>query len=296
LDMGFERDMTKIMDALPAIKQTALFSATLTREVITASRIKPDNVVEVSTVNESESAINQECLQEFITVENEEMIPILNSLLVENMGKKVVVFFQTARMVDFFTDLFNSNGHRIEKLTGKMSQNARTRTFFQFSKTAEGILFSTDVSARGLDIPGVDVIIQVGTPDEMEDYIHRIGRTSRAGLSGRAILFVKPHEAYFVSKLKAKRIIMKDLIFQPAKKKIDMNFMNRDIARGAYSSYMGYVTNHLKYYRWSKQQGVDEAVKWGKMVGLRGNDLEIEKKTLRKMGIQLELLWKAIGV
>lgn len=100
---------------------------------------------------------------------------------------------------------------------GKQKQQKRTATFFEFSNALAGVLLCTDVAARGLDIPAVDWIIQFDPPDDSRDYIHRAGRTARAGKVGKSLLFLLPSELGFLRFLKAARVPLNEFQF-PADK------------------------------------------------------------------------------
>lgn len=100
---------------------------------------------------------------------------------------------------------------------GKLKQKKRTNTFFNFCNSEKGILLCTDVAARGLDIPAVDWIIQYDPPDNPKEYIHRVGRTARAGRKGKALLFLLPTEKGFLKYLKDEQVPLNELAF-PQKK------------------------------------------------------------------------------
>lgn len=100
---------------------------------------------------------------------------------------------------------------------GKQKQTKRTNTFFEFCNAKSGILLCTDVAARGLDIPAVDWIIQFDPPDDPKEYIHRVGRTARAGHSGKALLFLLPEEVGFLKYLKHARVPLNEYDFPQSK-------------------------------------------------------------------------------
>ena len=200
--------------------------------------------------------------------------------------QKVLVFFQTAKLVDYFTKLFSVRGFRVERLTGRMSQTARTRVFFEFTKARGGILFSTNVSARGLDIPDIDSIVQIGIPESTEDYIHRIGRTARAGNHGRALLVMRPHERLFLQWLRKEAVQLAEIEPPQSRKMQTEPVTDPALAYSAYQSYLGYVNSNRRQWHLSLEQTIDEAKSLGAALGV--GDFGVEKKTLRKMGIPLE--------
>lgn len=141
-------------------------------------------------------------------------------------------------------------------LHGRQKQNKRTSTFFQFISAEQGILFCTDVAARGLDIPAVDWIIQYDPPDDPKEYIHRVGRTARAGGKGKALLFLLPSEVGFLKYLKLAKIPLNEYEFPPDKianinsqleKLVEKNYYLNKSAKDGFASYLqSYASHSLK--------------------------------------------------
>jgi len=139
-------------------------------------------------------------------------------------------------------------------LHGKMKQQKRTNTFFEFCNSSQGILICTDVAARGLDIPAVDYIVQLDPPDDPRDYIHRVGRTARgSGKIGKTLLFLQPSEAGFLTHLKAARVPVVEFEFPKNKllnigpaleKLIKQNFYLNQSAKEGYRSYLHAYASH----------------------------------------------------
>lgn len=126
---------------------------------------------------------------------------------------QVIVFFSSCNSVKFHSELLNYIDLPVLDLHGNQKQNKRTTTFFEFCKAERGILLCTDVAARGLDIPAVDWIVQYDPPDDPREYIHRVGRTARAGAQGRALLMLLPEELGFTNFLKRARVTIKEYEF-----------------------------------------------------------------------------------
>jgi ATP-dependent RNA helicase DDX18/HAS1 len=118
----------------------------------------------------------------------------------------VIVFFSSCNSVKYHSELLNYIDLPVLDLHGDQKQNKRTATFFDFCSAQTGVLLCTDVAARGLDIPDVDWIVQFDPPDEPKAYIHRVGRTARAGGRGRALLFLLPQELAFLKYLKQAKV------------------------------------------------------------------------------------------
>ena len=136
---------------------------------------------------------------------------------------------------------------------GDLKQNKRTTTFFDFCAAKAGILLCTDVAARGLDIPHVDWIVQYDPPDEPKEYIHRVGRTARAGGKGRALLVLQPEELTFLKYLKQAKVPLSEFDFPAAKlanvqpqleKLVAKNYYLHKSARDAYRSYLHAYNSH----------------------------------------------------
>ncbi|KAI7871674.1 P-loop containing nucleoside triphosphate hydrolase protein [Spinellus fusiger] len=133
------------------------------------------------------------------------------------------------------------------ELHGRQKQQKRTTTFFEFCNTEKGILLCTDVAARGLDIPAVDWIVQFDPPDDPRDYIHRVGRTARAGGQGKSLLFLLPSELGFLRYLKHAKVPLNEYQFPANKianvqsqleKLVEKNFYLNQSARDGFRSYL----------------------------------------------------------
>jgi ATP-dependent RNA helicase MSS116 len=124
---------------------------------------------------------------------------------------KIVVFFPTARMVSFFAEFLNDGlEFPAIELHSKKSQSSRNTSSSSFRQAKNAILFTSDLSARGVDYPDVTHVIQVGLPESREQYIHRLGRTARAGKEGSGLLVLLPFESSFLSELKGLEVIPND--------------------------------------------------------------------------------------
>ena len=141
--------------------------------------------------------------QGYVVADSDVRFRLLFTFLKKNLNKKVIVFFSSCASVKFHAELLNYVDIPVIELHGQQKQNKRTEVFFSFCSAEKGILLTTDVAARGLDIPHVDWIIQYDPPDLPEDYIHRVGRTARMGSAGRALIFLLPTELAFLGYLKA---------------------------------------------------------------------------------------------
>jgi len=193
IDSGFDQTIKMIVIKLPKDKMTYLFSATMTAKVEDLAvlslrknplRIGLQDSTTVSTLD-----------QKFVQVPADKKLAALLHILQENEGKKMICFVAIKKAVDYVAYLLEQCGVANIALHGSMTQQKRTQTFHDFmaGKTAN-IMICTDVAARGLDFPNVDLIIQCDLPEQFSNYFHRIGRTARAGKKGTALLMLTPKE------------------------------------------------------------------------------------------------------
>lgn len=203
LDNGFEEDMRQIIALLPTQRQTFLFSATQTTRVEQLARVsfQQASPVFISLKLKEDQATVETLDQGYVICPSEYRMLLLYQFLRKNATKKVIVFFSSRNSVSFHAELFNYIDLPCVAFHGKQKQHQRSATYMQFCNAPQGILLTTDVAARGLDIPKVDWIIQFDPPDDPTKYIHRVGRTARAGRCGNALMFLLPAEKLFLSYL-----------------------------------------------------------------------------------------------
>jgi ATP-dependent RNA helicase RhlE len=189
LDMGFVNDVKKLVGAMTQRNQTMLFSATL--EVSQKSLINSllKNPVEVK-IN-SGITTNENIEQGIIRVpEGKDKFIMLADLFQDRSLDKVIIFTETKRLADRLSKKLNESGVKSGLIHGNKSQNFRNKTIEQFKSGQTRVLVATDVAARGIDVADVSHVINYQLPMTMDSYIHRIGRTGRAGKTGHAITFV----------------------------------------------------------------------------------------------------------
>ncbi|XP_063594019.1 probable ATP-dependent RNA helicase pitchoune [Penaeus indicus] len=209
LDVGFEHDLKQILQHLPRERQTILFSATKdTKTNALAPLALKANPVEVDVDSDKKEATVDGLEQAYVECPIEKRIPLLCKLIKENQDKKVMIFLNSIWNVKYYHHLLNCLGIPVSLLHGRMSQNKRTEGFFTFKNQTKGTLLCTDVGARGWDIQGIELIIQFDPPSDPMEYIHRVGRTARAGGSGSAILFLQPHESMFIAYMKSRNVTL----------------------------------------------------------------------------------------
>lgn len=192
LDMGFIHDIRRLIPMLPKQKQTLLFSATMPAEVEKISRtlLHHPKKIEVAPTSSVVDTIEQKvCF-----VEKPDKIKLLINVLNKQQDKSVLIFSRTKHGADKIARMLNKNKIKCEAIHGNKSQNARQRALNDIKTGAINIIVATDIAARGIDIQNLGMVINYDLPDVPETYVHRIGRTGRAGQNGLAYTFCSQEE------------------------------------------------------------------------------------------------------
>lgn len=207
LDMGFINDIKKIITKIPAKRQTIFFSATMPGEIKKLSDSLLHNPAVVQTSAVSSTAVNVKQFVYFVPKDQKK--PLLTSLLAKEPDHHTLIFTRTKRGADRLVKNLLADGMRAESIHGDKSQGARQRALQQFKTRKINLLIATDVASRGLDITDITHVINFDLPEEAEVYVHRIGRTGRAGATGKAISFCAQDERYLmkdINKLSGNKI------------------------------------------------------------------------------------------
>ncbi len=209
LDMGFLRDIKKIMAVMPAKRQNLLFSATFSKEIKALANeiLNHPVLVEATPENTTVDAIDQQVYRVAKGLKPD----LLVKLISDGNWEQVLVFTRTKHGANKLTKKLISSDITAMAIHGNKSQGARTKALDGFKKGTVRVLVATDIAARGLDIPLLPHVINFELPNIAEDYVHRIGRTGRAGASGLAISLVSADETSFlrdIEKLIGERIPM----------------------------------------------------------------------------------------
>lgn len=200
LDMGFQKTLTALLNHLPKSRQTLLFSATQTDSVSDLARLSlkdPAHIgVSSDPTSSSLSTMPKNLEQNYLLAPLEQKLSILWSFIKTHLQAKTIVFLSSCKQVRFVFETFcrMHPGVPLLHLHGKQKQSARLTVYQRFTGTSHAVLFATDIAARGLDFPAVDWVLQVDAPEDVETYIHRVGRTARYESKGRALLFLIPSE------------------------------------------------------------------------------------------------------
>jgi ATP-dependent RNA helicase DeaD len=243
LDMGFRDDIEKILKKTPKTRQTLLFSATMAKDIkkLTHRYQKKPKHLKVAhhrmTVPEIE--------QIYFEAREKMKLELLSRLMDIYDLNLVLVFCNTKRRVDRLVRDLRSRGYDVDGIHGDLKQSQRDRVMNKFRKGKIEILVATDVAARGIDVPDVEAVFNYDVPNDNEYYVHRIGRTGRAGKTGYAFTFVAGKEIYQLrdiqkftkSKIKQQKIpslddireIKSNLVLEKVKKSMDDNNLNKEV-------------------------------------------------------------------
>ncbi|MFT6345251.1 MAG: superfamily II DNA/RNA helicase [Paraglaciecola sp.] len=188
LDMGFIGDINKIIERLPEQRQNLLFSATISNEVRSLAKRSIYRPVEISIKQDKTSSPKIE--QWLVTVDKGNKSALLSHLIKEQEWDQALIFIETKQGAAKLVSQLEKRGIPVESIHGDRTQAVRERILSEFKSGQIKFLVATGVAARGLDIQNLSRVVNYDVPDQVEDYIHRIGRTGRAGATGEAISFV----------------------------------------------------------------------------------------------------------
>ena len=196
LDMGFVPDIKRVLSQIPAERQTLFFSATMAPSTVALANSMVRDPVRV-TITPDEPAVER-IDQKVLFVGKQDKISLLLSLLGDTRVDKVLVFTQMKHVANRVVEKLSDAGIRGAALHGNKTQAARTKALEGFKRGRFRVLVATDVAARGLDVDDITHVINFDLPMEAETYVHRIGRTARAGASGAAISFCSPEDRAYL--------------------------------------------------------------------------------------------------
>lgn len=241
LNMGFLEDIEAIISRVPSERQTLLFSATMPAPIKEIGVKFMKNPEHVQIKNKELTNVNVE--QFYVRVKEQEKFDTMTRLMDVDQPELSIVFGRTKRRVDEITRGLKLRGFRAEGIHGDLDQNKRLRVIRDFKGDQIDILVATDVAARGLDISGVTHVYNYDITQDPESYVHRIGRTGRAGKTGESITFVSPNEMGYLTmienltkkQMKPLKPATAEEAFQ-AKKKVALKKIERDFADEAIRS------------------------------------------------------------
>ncbi|KAE8699800.1 DEAD-box ATP-dependent RNA helicase 31 [Hibiscus syriacus] len=293
LDMGFRKDIERIIAAVPKQRQTLLFSATVPKEVhqICHIALRRDHEF-INTVQEGTGDTHSQVRQMHMVASLDKHFSLLYVLLKEHIADdidyKVLVFCTTAMVTKLVADVLRELSLNVREIHSRKSQSYRTKVSDEFRKSKGLILVTSDVSARGVDYPDVTLVIQVGIPSDRQQYIHRLGRTGRKGKEGQGILLLAPWEEHFLSSIKDLPITKAPLpsLDPETTKKVGraLSHVEMKAKESAYQAWLGYY-NSDKNVGKDKYRLVELANEFSRSMGL-DNPPAIPKLVLSKMGLR----------
>ncbi|MEF3317953.1 DEAD/DEAH box helicase [Peptoniphilus grossensis] len=187
-DMGFRDDMKTIIEKTNDDRQTLFFSATFDNEIKEFSKLYQNNPKKV--IIEKKELTAEKIKQYYLELNRNMKTEILNRLILIHKPKKSIIFCNTKRMVENLEEEIAQKGYKVDSLHGDMRQSSRDNVMKKFRKGTIDVLIATDVAARGLDVSDIDIVFNYDLPQQAEYYVHRIGRTARAGKKGLSFTFV----------------------------------------------------------------------------------------------------------
>ncbi|KAG0328870.1 hypothetical protein BGZ99_004182 [Dissophora globulifera] len=283
LDMGFKDSIESIVEVLPKERQTLFFSATVSRQIkaIARTSLKPDFTF-IDTVDPNEANTNLQVNQSFCITPYDQQLPLLYKIINDhkktNPNGKVMVFLPTTRGTQLYASLFEElTSYRLFSLHSKKSQEQRTKTSDRFRKSRGSILFTSDVSARGVDYPDVSLVVQVGIPSSKEQYIHRVGRTGRAGKTGEGVLMITPVEKSFLDTMSDLPLTVNETVKEINEVMQDEALLSKleeakrsqdpEMIHDAFTAYLGYYTGRLDVLSCPKRDILESAKEYVMSLG-----------------------------
>ncbi|KAG0705280.1 P-loop containing nucleoside triphosphate hydrolase protein [Suillus ampliporus] len=279
LDQGFRKDLERIVGFLPDRRETTrqcmLFSATFDKAIQGIAKLYLDpNYKFISTLHEDEINTHEHVPQSYLIAPLERTFPTLVSILKQaGPQAKTMLFCTTARGTAVVASILQQvSGAQpmlppIYQIQSRMSQAARTRAAQEFRDAPEGaILVTSDVTARGMDFPGVTHIIQLSLPTSPAQYIHRLGRTARAGAGGEGILILMPDEQFFLRLPEIASLPLTPSTHIEDIGNLKFKLDERAITQ-AYSAWLGFYKSWLKQLRWTPAELVKQGAVWARCLG-----------------------------
>jgi ATP-dependent RNA helicase RhlE len=192
LDLGFLDQIQKILSLLPNTRQNLMFSATFSKEILSLSKRFLNNPMQISI--SSKNTVADLVKHWVFSVDKKQKPELLSTLILYQKLNQVLVFTNTKKNTELLSSFLNKKGLNSSTLHGDKNQSIRAKHLSEFKKRTIRILISTDIAARGIDVSGLQCVINFELPKIAENYIHRIGRTGRAGVYGKAISLVSADE------------------------------------------------------------------------------------------------------
>merc|ERR1719277_1670350 len=242
LNMDFEAEVDKILKVIPRQRNTYLYSATMTKKVAKLQRASLQDPVKVEVSSKYQTV--EKLQQQYIFIPAKFKDVYLTYLMNELAGQSMMVFCSTCANTQRVALLLRNLGMTAIPLHGQMSQAKRLGSLNKYKSKNRSILIATDVASRGLDIPHVDVVINLDIPTHSKDYIHRVGRTARAGRAGRAITIVTQYDVELFQRIE--HLIGKKLPLYPTEEEDVMMLTERVLEAQRYAKMEMSESNHKR--------------------------------------------------
>ena len=250
LNMGFREDIDTILLEVPQEKQTILFAATMPKEILDLTARYQKNPIRIKIVHKELTVPSIK--QYYLEVGEASKLDVLSRIIDASSIKLSLVFCNTKKRVDELASNLQSRGYSAEALHGDMMQIQREKVMSKFRKGTIEILIATDVAARGIDVDDIEAVFNYDLPNDEEYYVHRIGRTARAGKAGKAYTFVTSRELYELRDIQRYTKAHIQLLKPPSLLDVEQNKISllldrlKDtISEGNLAKYAGYVEKML---------------------------------------------------
>ncbi|CAN0077585.1 unnamed protein product, partial [Discosporangium mesarthrocarpum] len=299
LEMGFRPMIEAMLRSLPPKdwRQTLLFSATMPSDVQKISSIALREEYQFIDCVGKEESTHQHVPQQYTicTMENQtqELCHLIQEgIIADRAGHKIIVFFTTARLTQFYAELCNHMGYGVLEIHSRKNQSHRNRVSDQFRSGYGLVMFTSDVSARGMDYPDVTRVIQVGLPSDRDQYIHRLGRTARAGKGGHGVLLLCEFERRFVQDIKDLPLQVREGVNPETLAELTpcvdvaLQRMKKESVVCAYQAWLGFYNGHLRKIGWTKDELVEQANHWITSVCKQADVPALQARTLGKMALR----------
>ncbi|CAG8546784.1 20721_t:CDS:2 [Dentiscutata erythropus] len=284
LDMGFREDIERIIQYYPKDRQTFLFSATVSPQIrqIAKFALKSEYTF-IDTVDPNDVNTNVQVKQTYAIIPYHFHLiairKIINDHMKQHKNGKIMIFLPTKMSTILYADFLRNVGDiEVFELHSGKTQEQRTKVSNRFRQSRhDAVLVTSDVSARGVDYPGVTLVVQVGAPSSRDQYIHRLGRTGRAGKEGEGILLLAPFEKGFINCIDDLPIKLIEGINSDLEKSTDsrvekaIEMLDGSIVKSACMAFLGYYSGKMSSYFIRKDDLLDSAYELGKAFGTEPN-------------------------
>jgi ATP-dependent RNA helicase MSS116 len=300
LAAGFLPDIKRILAHVSSSRQSLCFSATVPPELaaVLGSALRADHA-SIDCVGKDAPDTHARVPQSYAIVPHGDTLAAVTRLVREELAEdplaKVIVFYTTARQTQFGAEALNALGVSALEIHSRKSQGKRDAAAAAFRAASSAVLCSSDVSARGVDYPDVTLVVQIGVPSSREQYIHRLGRTGRAGKEGRGVILLAPYERFFLAQLDGLPLVAEAASGAACRAPTPSEAAAVDAAvarvpfetrASAYSAWLGFYNSLSSKMKWSKEQLVAHANQYGASAMGLATPPPMQASIVGKMGLR----------